>query len=154
MASPEGGASETAEEKNQAVRRPGSVLVVSGVVGLEAALVLLMAVFALKGLGNTATPIPVTGRVFLLVLLLGAAAWQLTVAVKHAVGRAWTRSAVVVWQLFQVIIGIYYMSNGPKFDDWAGFWIGVGLLVVGGVALVTVFSPDTRRWLEADDLPR
>ncbi|MGO1319408.1 MAG: hypothetical protein ACTII7_04845 [Galactobacter sp.] len=134
-------------------RIPGSVVIVSVCVILEAVGVLVAAVFAAQAIGQSSS-VSVAGRVFLLVLLLLVAVWQGVVAFKHLAGRAWTRSAVVVWQLFQVIVSIYYISNAPGVGDWAGLTLGVGMLLVGGVALVTVFSPATRAWLEPDDAPR
>jgi uncharacterized membrane protein HdeD (DUF308 family) len=97
---------------------------------------------------------PIGGSIFLLVLMVLVAVWQVVVAVKHLAGRAWTRSAVVVWQLFQIILGIYYLSNAPKYGDWLGTGLGAGMVVVGCCALLFVFAPSTRHWLEPDDAPR
>lgn len=134
-------------------RAPLSVVIVSLCVILESVAVLAAAVFAARAIGQN-SPVSVTGRVVLMVLLVLVAVWQGIVAAKHIAGKAWTRSAVVVWQLFQVIVSIYYISNAPAVKDWAGLGLGIGMLVVGGVALVTVFAPSTRAWLEPDDAPR
>jgi hypothetical protein len=133
------------------------VRLVAALAALESLAVLVAAGFSVASLLSSlgkASPMPVGGSVFLLVLMLLVAVWQAIVAVKHVSGRAWTRSAVVVWQLFQIILGIYYLSNAPRYQDWLGIGVGVGMVVVGCVALLFVFSPATRLWLEPDDAPR
>ncbi|WP_291277824.1 hypothetical protein [Galactobacter sp.] len=144
---------DTTVDTTQRRRMPASVTIVSVCVLLEAVAVFAAAIFAAQAIAQS-SPVSIGGRIFLMVLLVLVAVWQGVVASKHMAGRAWTRSAVVAWQLFQVIVSIYYISNAPAVGDWAGLALGLGMLVVGGVALVTVFSPATRAWLEPDDAPR
>ncbi|MDR2254613.1 MAG: hypothetical protein LBE25_01175 [Arthrobacter sp.] len=128
------------------VERPWTVMITSLIMALEAVIVLwgaLNFVFTLRAPG----PLNVGGRLFLVVLMVGAAAFAASVAAKHLAGRAWTRAAVVVWQLFQVILSGQFLGGGAPV-------LGVVLLVPAAVALVLVFAPATRRFLEADDQPR
>lgn len=118
----------------------------SFIVWLEAAAVLGGAVVMGVALSQ-ASPLPLAGRVFLIALMLLGAGFQVAVGLNHWRGRAWTRSAVVVWQLFQVVISGQYIV--------AGAWLfGLALLIPGAVAMVMVFSPQTRAYLAADDAPR
>lgn len=116
------------------------------IVALEAVAVLYAAITFALGFG-TPGPLNAAGRVFLIVLMVAAAAFAGSVAAKHWAGRAWTRSAVVVWQLFQIVLSGQYLAGGAV-------PFGLLLLVPGAVALVLVFAPATRRFLEKDDLPR
>lgn len=120
------------------------------IVLIEALAVIAAAIVQFLDLGSP-SPISMAGRIFLPVLLLGVGAWQIMVGAKHWAGRAWTRAAVVVWQLFQIILSIQYLVSAPSVGDWLGFLFGVGLFVPGAIALVLVFSPSTRAFLEADD---
>lgn len=129
-----------------AAPRPWPVTVTTLIMGLEAVLVLwgaLNFVFTLSAPG----PLNVGGRLFLVALMVGAAAFAASVAAKHFMGRAWTRAAVVVWQLFQVILSGQFLGGGAPV-------LGIVCLVPAAVALLLVFSPATRRFLEADDRPR
>ena len=128
------------------VARPWSVVVVVAVLALEAVAVLYGALSFLLSLGQPG-PLNMGGRIFLIALMVAGALFAAMVAGKHWAGRAWTRSAVVVWQLFQIVISGQYLSGGA-----VGF--GLFLLIPAAVALVFVFSPATRRFLEADDRPR
>lgn len=121
-------------------------MAVVAIVALEGVSVLYGALTFLMSLGQPG-PLNMGGRIFLVVLMVAGAVFAATVAGKHWAGRAWTRSAVVVWQLFQIVISGQYLAGGA-----VGF--GLFLLVPAAVALVLVFSPATRRFLEADDVPR
>ncbi|RKW70994.1 hypothetical protein [Galactobacter caseinivorans] len=134
----------------QAPARPWTVSVTVVLVLLEALAVWVVAALQLADLGSP-SPITMAGRIFLPVLMVAAGAWQVMVGLKHRAGRAWTRAAVVVWQLFQIILSIQYLVSAPQYGDWLGFAVGLGLFIPGAVALVLVFSPTTRLFLEADD---
>lgn len=116
-------------------------------------MVLYGSVVSFIDLGNP-SPVSMAGRLFLPVLMLAVSAWQVVAGLKHLAGKAWTRSPLVVWQLFQIILSIYYLSNAPAVGDWAGTTLGVVLLVPAAVALVLIFSPSTRAYLEPDDQRR
>lgn len=116
-------------------------------------MVLYAAVLGLADLRHP-SPVSMAGRIFLPVLMIAVGLWQVMAGLKHAAGRAWTRSPLVVWQLFQIILSIYYLSNAPRVGDTAGVVLGVSLLVPAAVALVLIFSPATRRFLEPDDVRR
>lgn len=139
-----------AAEPPAVVARPWTVTTTAVIAVLEAVAVLVLAAVQLADLG-TPSPVSLAGRIFLPVLMIGAGAWQAMVGLKHLAGRAWTRAAVVVWQLFQIIISIQYLVSAPQYGDWLGFAVGLGLFVPGAVALVLVLSPGTRLYLEADD---
>lgn len=133
-----------------AAARPWTVTITAAIVLVEALAIWVVAVMQLADLGSP-SPLTMAGRIFLPVLMIGAGAWQVMVGLKHRAGRAWTRAAVVVWQLFQIILSIQYLVSAPQYGDWLGFAVGLGLFIPGAVALVLVFSPTTRLFLEADD---
>lgn len=127
-------------------KRPWTVMVTVGIVALEAVAVLYGAITFAMQLGEPGV-LTMPGKIFLIVLMLAGAVFAATVAGKHLIGRAWTRSAVVVWQLFQIVISGQYITGGS-------LPFGLFLLIPAAVALVLVFSPATRLYLEADDKPR
>ena len=120
--------------------------VTAALVALEALAVLGAAVVSAVNLGAPG-PLNAAGRVFLLILMVAAAAFAFAASAKHLAGRAWSRGAIVVWQLFQIILSIQYLTGGAVL-------LGLGLLVPGAVALVLTFSPMTRAFLAPDDRPR
>lgn len=93
------------------------------------------------------------GRIFMLVLIAAAGAGLLVTAVQHYLGKAFTRAIIVVWQLFQIIIGAQTLAAGGELFG-VGIWMGIAMVVTAGVALVMVFAPATRLYLSIDDVPR
>jgi hypothetical protein len=76
------------------------VRLVAALAALESLAVLVAAGFSVASLLSSlgkASPMPVGGSVFLLVLMLLVAVWQAIVAVKHVSGRAWTRPRDSGW---------------------------------------------------------
>lgn len=119
--------------------RPATVMVVAALVLIEALAVLGYAVYYLMHLGD-AGELNIGGRIFMLVLCVGAAAWQLSVAVNFFRGRAWTRAAIIVWQLFQVIMAVTYLQTSM-------FVIALVALLIAGGALILLFAPATTAYL-------
>ncbi|GAB3263646.1 hypothetical protein GCM10027562_27800 [Arthrobacter pigmenti] len=81
------------------------------VVILEALGMLAAAGFYLFGL-VTSTPASLGGAVFMLVLLLLLATWLLVVGHFLWRGYRWTRSAILTWQLFMLVIAVPTLSGG------------------------------------------
>lgn len=115
--------------------RPLSIVVV----------VILLLVEALAALGaagwyatllGTEGPLSLGGRIFMLVLILGAAAWQANVAVQVYKGHAWTRAAALVWQVFQVIFAVSFLGAG----GWTTV-LGTALLVPAAAIILLTFDP-------------
>ncbi|GAB3663491.1 hypothetical protein GCM10027591_14280 [Zhihengliuella somnathii] len=119
------------------------VWLVAGVLVLEAVAVLGIAV--LWGLQLTVPgPVGVAGRVFLLALIAGAGVWQLWVALRFWRGQAWTRAAIVVWQVFQIILAVPITS--PEGSDSTRV-LGWAVVAVAAIGIVALFSPAVRRHL-------
>lgn len=79
-------------------------------------------------------PVPLSGRVFLLVLILAASAGLGWVALNVFRGRPWTRAAGLVWQIFQVIFAVPLIGGSTT-------WLGVALLVPAAAIIVLIFDP-------------
>ncbi|MGG5751656.1 hypothetical protein ACQ3I4_03400 [Zafaria sp. Z1313] len=125
----------------QRADRPWQAAAVGLIVLLEAlGMIAVGVVFA----AQLAAPGPLApaGRVFLLVLILGAAAWQGWVALNVFRGRSWTRAAALVWQVFQVILAVPLVGGET-------LWLGVLLLVPAAAALLLLFNTKTLSFYEA-----
>ncbi len=122
----------TVDPAPQPPARPPGVLLISGVLAVQAAaLVLLAGRFVLTIFGPD--PLSVGGSVFMAVLLVLLAAGLVTLARRLAVGFRWPRSPALVVQLFLVILSFPYFSAGnPLF--------GVLLLVPAAAVIVILFS--------------
>ncbi|GHD08826.1 hypothetical protein GCM10008096_20910 [Zhihengliuella salsuginis] len=93
-------------------------------------------------------PVGLPGRLFLLAVMLGAAAWQGWVGWSFAGGKAWTRAAIVVWQIFQIILAVPLIS--PANDGMTAAF-GWALLVPAAAGILLVFSGSTMRHLAATE---
>lgn len=122
----------TVDPAPQPAVRPPGVLLIGGVLMVQAAaLVLLAARFMLTIFGPD--PLSVGGSVFMAVLLVLLGAGLVTLARRLAGGFRWPRSPALVVQLFLVILSFPYFSAGnPLF--------GVLLLVPAAAVIVTLFS--------------
>ncbi|WP_146008925.1 hypothetical protein [Zhihengliuella halotolerans] len=127
--------------------RPAAVVVVVAIVLLEALAVLAVAVAHAAQLGQPG-PVGLPGRLFLLLVMLGAAAWQVWVGLSFARGRAWTRAAIVVWQVFQIILAVPMVNPGNATTTTVFGW---ALLVPAAVGILLVFSGATMRHLAATE---
>ncbi|WP_417220576.1 hypothetical protein [Arthrobacter sp.] len=126
---------ETPEARAPSPTRPVSILVVFGLLLLEAAAALGAAAWYATSL-PAAGPVPLGGRLFMLALIVGAAAWQANLAFQVYRGHAWTRAAAVVWQVFQIIFAVSFLGAG----GWA-LALGAALLVPAAAILLLTFDP-------------
>lgn len=137
----------TYDDGATAPRKGLPVWLVAGVLVLEAVTVLGIAV--LWGLQLTVPgPVGVAGRVFLLALIVGAGAWHLWVALRFWRGQAWTRAAIVVWQVFQIILAVPITS--PEGTDVTRA-LGWAVVAVAAVGIIALFSPAVRQHLSATE---
>ncbi|HET7414321.1 MAG TPA: hypothetical protein VFI97_01335 [Arthrobacter sp.] len=109
-----------------------AVIVIAAVVILEALVLLAAAAFYLYGL-LTSTPASFGGAVFMLVLLLLLAAWLLVVGHFLWRGYRWTRSAILTWQLFMLVIAVPTLTGGYVL-------YGLCLLIPPAVAAILLFQ--------------
>ncbi|MDN5756692.1 MAG: hypothetical protein L0H47_11840, partial [Micrococcaceae bacterium] len=116
-------------------RRPPSIVVVAMLLLLEAVAALGAAAWYATSLGEPG-PLSMGGRIFMLVLILGAAAWQANVGVQVFKGNAWTRAAAVVWQVFQVIFAVSFLGSG----GWS-LVLGLTLLIPAAAIILLIFDP-------------
>jgi hypothetical protein len=116
------------------LRRPPSIIVISVLLVLEGLGAAAVGVWYLLSIGQPG-PVPMAGRIFMLALLFGAAAWQLAVGHFLFRGRAWTRAAALVWQVFQVILSVQLLGAAPL-PGWA-------LLVPAAAVILLMFDPRT-----------
>lgn len=131
---------------------PTSVKVTVAMLGIEVLGVAAALIMSIVNL-NQPGPLNMAGRIFMLVLIAAAGAGLLVTAVQHYLGKAFTRAIIVVWQLFQIIIGAQTLAAGGELFG-VGIWMGIAMVVTAGVALVMVFAPATRLYLSIDDVPR
>lgn len=119
--------------------RPTSVKVVAALVMVEALAVLA---YGINYLVHITEPgiLTMPGRIFMVVLCLAAALWQGWVAYSFFAGRAWTRAAIVAWQLFQVILATSYFQTPLVGLAVLAFFVAAG-------ALILLFSPKTTAFL-------
>ena len=104
----------------------------AALLGLEAlAVAVLGALFALFALG---TPAPASGIAAGATLLL-VAALLVAVAVGLVRARPWTRSAALVWQVMQILVGLYALQSGANIP------FAAAAIVPGLIVLVLLFSP-------------
>lgn len=115
--------------------RPASIVAVFSLLLLEATATLGTAVWYATSLGAEG-PLSLGGRIFMLALIVGAAAWQSNVAVQVYKGHAWTRAAALVWQVFQVIFAVSFLGTG----GWA-LVLGTSLLIPAAAILLLIFDP-------------
>lgn len=127
--------------------RPVTVIVVAAIVFLEALAVLGVAASYAAQLGQPG-PVGLPGRLFLLAVMLGAAAWQAWVGLSFSRGRAWTRAAIVVWQVFQIILAVPMVNPENNTTTTVFGW---ALLLPAAVGILLVFSGGTMRHLAATE---
>ncbi|MGP5072635.1 hypothetical protein ACTXOR_06060 [Arthrobacter rhombi] len=116
-------------------RRPPSIIAVSALLLLEAVAALAAAAWYATSLGESG-PLSMGGRIFMLVLILGATAWQTNVGIQVFKGHAWTRAAAVVWQIFQVIFAVSFLGGG----GWS-LALGIALLIPSAAIILLIFDP-------------
>ena len=119
--------------------RPASVKTVAALVLLEAVAVLAYGINYLMHINDPGV-LNMSGRIFMVVLCLAAGVWQGWVAFSFFKGRAWTRAAIVAWQMFQVILATTYFQTELIGAAVAEFF-------VAAIALVLLFAPQTTAFL-------
>ncbi|MFL4475758.1 hypothetical protein ACIPVK_17310 [Paeniglutamicibacter sp. MACA_103] len=120
-------------------RRPVSVLLISALLVLEGLAVLFYALTYAMALGKDGD-LGMGARIFMLLLITAAGAWQLLVAHHFFRARAWTRAAALMWQVFQIILAIPYFQSGDALMAW--LWLVPAALIV-----VLLFDPRTTAFL-------
>ncbi|WP_349899430.1 hypothetical protein [Parafrigoribacterium soli] len=115
--------------------RPSLLLVLSGLLFLECALLAAASVYLLVEL-LTAQPDSYASAVAILVLTIAAAVWLGVTASSTLRGRPWIRGAATVWQLLQIAVAI-----GSFQGLFARADVGWFLLVPALAALVLLFAP-------------
>jgi len=122
--------------------RPISVVIVAALVMLEA---LAVMGYAISYLGNLSSDgvVNVGGQIFMLGLCLVAAVWQGSVAVNFFKGKAFTRAPIIVWQLFQIILSVSFLSSDVAMVKIAAF----AAIAIAGVSVVLLFAPKTTAYL-------
>ncbi|MCW4466994.1 hypothetical protein OK351_16025 [Glutamicibacter sp. MNS18] len=116
-----------------------SVKVVAALVLVEALAVLAYGINYLIHITDPGV-LTMPGRIFMLVLCLAAAVWQGWVAYSFYRGRAWTRAAIVAWQLFQVILATTYFQTELIGVAVLAFFVAAGVLIL-------LFAPQTTAFL-------
>ncbi|MGJ9402433.1 hypothetical protein [Arthrobacter sp. KK5.5] len=121
------------DKPRNALTRPPSIAVVAALLSIEALAVLAAGVVFGSAFGQSG-PVPMTGRIFMLVLILAAGAGLVWVAVNVFRGRPWTRAAALVWQVFQVIFAVPLTGGSTT-------WLGWALLVPAAAIIILLFDP-------------
>lgn len=129
-------------------RRPFGLVVLAVVLALEALGAAVLGLLALVASpygvrstgGGTGDP---TSGIAVAVFVLAFAVLLAVVAVGLLRARSWTRSAALVWQLVQALVGAYSLQG-------AGAAVGFGVAAIGlaVVALVLLFSRPVRSALD------
>lgn len=113
--------------------RPAGILVIAMVVALEAAALLVAAIWYGSQLLTGAPVLSFWGAVFTLVLLVAFSAWLFAVATFLFRGYRWPRAGALVAQLFTLTIGFPTMSGGYPLA-------GLAMLVPAALAIVLLFD--------------
>lgn len=126
-------------------KRPIAIIVIAGVVVLEALALLAVAGWFVYGL-LTQTPTSFGGAVFQLVLLVLLAGWLLAVGHFLFRGYRWTRAAALVWQLFIIVIAVPTLSGGLVGP-------GLALLLPAAVVMLLIFTRTVTEFLTKGSAP-
>ncbi|MHA7275009.1 hypothetical protein ACX80O_00560 [Arthrobacter sp. Hz1] len=112
--------------------RPVGAVVIAAILLLEALGLLAAAGWYLFGLLNS-TPTSLGGAIFTMVFLVVLAFWLLAVGYKLLAGYRWTRSAVLVFQLFMIVIAVPTLAAGI-------IGVGLALLLPAAAAVLLLFT--------------
>lgn len=85
---------------------------------------------------GTPGPVPMSGRIFFLVLLLAATGLAALSGFQILKSRPWTRAFVIVWHIFQIIFATQLLI-GPT------WWIALLLLIPSALAVILMFAKAT-----------
>ncbi|AXR73182.1 hypothetical protein DCC27_001375 [Auritidibacter sp. NML130574] len=119
-------------EDNRVDSRAPLVWLLSLIVGCQGLVLTVSAVLAVLNIGDGT--LGLGAELFLAFLLAVGAIWLIVAAYGVVKGKAWTRAAVMVIELFAIVLSFNYFSTA----DW---WYGIAFLVPAAVALVILFSP-------------
>ena len=128
--------------ENTTSSRPTSVFVVAALVLIEALATLAYAISYMLNLDANGT-VNMGGQLFMLALCLLLAVWHGSVAVNFFKGKAFTRAPIIVWQLFQLILSVSFLSSDIPMVTAAA----VLSIVIAGTTVVMLFAPKTTAFL-------
>lgn len=128
--------------ENTTPSRPTSVFVVAALVLIEALATLAYAISYMLNLDANGT-VNMGGQLFMLALCLLLAVWHGSVAINFFKGKAFTRAPIIVWQLFQLILSVSFLSSDIPMVTAAG----VLSIVIAGTTVVMLFAPKTTAFL-------
>ena len=128
--------------ENTTSSRPTSVFVVAALVLIEALATLAYAISYMLNLDANGT-VNMGGQLFMLALCLLLAVWHGSVAINFFKGKAFTRAPITVWQLFQLILSVSFLSSDIPMVTAAA----VLSIVIAGTTVVMLFAPKTTAYL-------
>jgi len=128
--------------ENTTSSRPTSVFVVAALVLIEALATLAYAISYMLNLDANGT-VNMGGQLFMLALCLLLAVWHGSVAINFFKGKAFTRAPIIVWQLFQLILSVSFLSSDIPMVTAAA----VLSIVIAGTTVVMLFAPKTTAFL-------
>ncbi|GAB3301941.1 hypothetical protein [Pseudoclavibacter terrae] len=125
-------------------RRPVTVVLLAGVLGVEAAILAAVTAFlvaetAAQEAKFLASSLALAGLALLGTVLLGL------VAVSTLRLRAWVRGAAITWQIMQLAVAWVFLQG-----DLA-VWVGWVLVAISLLGIVAAVHPATGRALRRDD---
>ncbi len=115
---------------------------VAALVLIESLATLAYAISYMLNLDTNGT-VNMGGQLFMLALCLLLAVWHGSVAINFLKGKAFTRAPIVVWQLFQLILSVSFLSSNIPMVTAAA----VLSIVVAGITVVMLFAPKTTAFL-------
>lgn len=119
--------------------RPWAVWLIGAIVWVEALVLAFTGVSFFMSLFSEHI-IPAAGIIFASVVLIGIAVWLAAAARGTFKGRRWPRAAILVTQVFLVVVGISLSQSGATA-------IGVLGVVAAGVTLIALFNRSTVAWM-------
>lgn len=128
--------------ENTTSSRPTSVFVVAALVLIEALATLAYAISYMLNLDANGT-VNMGGQLFMLALCLLLAVWHGSVAINFFKGKAFTRAPIIVWQLFQLILSVSFLSSDIPMVTAAA----VLSIAIAGTTVVMLFAPKTTAFL-------
>ena len=115
---------------------------VAALVLIEALATLTYAISYMLNLDANGT-VNMGGQLFMLALCLLLAVWHGSVAINFFKGKAFTRAPIIVWQLFQLILSVSFLSSDIPMVTAAA----VLSIVIAGTTVVMLFAPKTTAFL-------
>ncbi|MBF4552191.1 hypothetical protein [Pseudoclavibacter sp. VKM Ac-2888] len=125
-------------------KRPKTVLLLAGVLGLEAAILAAATVFLVIETAAQEAEFLASSLALAGLSLLGAVLLAL-VAVSTLRLRSWVRGAAITWQIMQLAVAWVFLQGD------IAVWVGWALTAVSLVGVVAAVHPATGRALHRDD---